>query len=98
MQPRHRREIDESKAPSLALDKARRKSNPLDPGGACDGFAILVPYMPGGLADVVDLVVPELQRRELFRTEYEGTTLRENLGLPRPENKFAKTAQQRKAG
>ncbi len=55
---------------------------------ACDGFNIMFPYLPGGLDDFVDKVVPELQRRGLFRTEYEGTTLRENLGLPRPENRF----------
>jgi FMN-dependent oxidoreductase (nitrilotriacetate monooxygenase family) len=52
--------------------------------GACDGFMIQTPYMPGGLDDVVRLVVPELQRRELFRRGYEGTTLRDNLGLSRP--------------
>ena len=43
---------------------------------------------PGGLDDFVDQVVPELQHRGLFRREYEGKTLRENLGLPRPENRF----------
>jgi alkanesulfonate monooxygenase len=53
-----------------------------------DGFNIMFPYLPGGLDDVVDLVVPELQRRGLFRTEYEGSTLRENLGLARPPNRF----------
>ena len=42
------------------------------------------PIFPGGLEDFIDLVVPELQRRGLYRTEYEGTTLRENLGLSRP--------------
>ncbi|MWC28341.1 LLM class flavin-dependent oxidoreductase [Paenibacillus sp. MMS18-CY102] len=52
--------------------------------GAADGFNIMPPYLPGGLDDFVDLVVPELQRRGLFRTEYEGATLRENLGLRRP--------------
>ena len=57
-------------------------------GNACDGFNIMFPYVPGGLDDFVDRVVPELQRRGLFRTEYEGRTLRENLGLPRPENRF----------
>jgi FMN-dependent oxidoreductase (nitrilotriacetate monooxygenase family) len=56
--------------------------------GASDGFNIMFPYLPGGLDDFVDMVVPELQRRGLFRTEYEGKTLRENLGLPRPENRF----------
>jgi alkanesulfonate monooxygenase len=54
---------------------------------ACDGFNIMPPYLPGGLKDFVDLVVPELQRRGLFRREYEGATLRENLGLRRPPNR-----------
>ena len=53
-----------------------------------DGFTIQFPYLPGGLYDFVDLVVPELQRRGIFRTVYEGRTLRENLGLPRPVNRF----------
>ena len=55
---------------------------------ACDGFNVMFPYLPGGLDDFVDKVVPELQSRGIFRTEYEGVTLRENLGLPRPENRF----------
>ncbi|MSO76493.1 MAG: LLM class flavin-dependent oxidoreductase [Alphaproteobacteria bacterium] len=55
-----------------------------------DGFNVMFPYLPAGLDDVVDQVVPELQRRGLFRTSYEGTTLRENLGLPRPANRFFK--------
>ena len=59
---------------------------------ACDGFNIMFPYVPGGLDDFVDRVVPELQRRGLFRREYEGKTLRENLGLPRPENRFFASA------
>jgi alkanesulfonate monooxygenase len=53
-----------------------------------DGFNVMFPYLPAGLDDFVDKVVPELQRREIFRTHYEGTTLRENLGLPRPRNRF----------
>ena len=53
-----------------------------------DGFNIMFPYLPAGLDDFVDKVAPELQRRGLFRTEYEGATLRENLGLPRPANRF----------
>jgi alkanesulfonate monooxygenase len=57
-------------------------------GDACDGFNIMFPWVPGGLDEFVDRVVPELQRRGLFRTEYEGRTLRENLGLPRPESRF----------
>lgn len=55
---------------------------------ACDGFTVTLPYLPQGLDDVTQRLVPELQRRELFRKEYEGTTLREHLGLPRPENRF----------
>ena len=55
---------------------------------ASDGFTIMFPYLPGGLDDFVERVVPELQRRGLFRREYEGKTLRENLGLPRPVNRF----------
>jgi hypothetical protein len=46
------------------------------------------PYLPGALDDFVDKVVPELQRRGLFRTAYEGRTLRENLGLKRPESRY----------
>ena len=55
---------------------------------ACDGFNVMFPDLPGGLEAFCDRVVPELQRRGLFRREYEGRTLRENLGLPRPENRF----------
>ena len=55
---------------------------------ASDGFTLQFPYLPGGLDDFVDRVIPELQRRGLFRREYEGTTLRQNLGLPRPDNRF----------
>jgi alkanesulfonate monooxygenase len=54
---------------------------------ACDGFNVMFPYLPEGLNDFVDRVVPELQRRGLFRREYEGKTLRENLGVPRPGNR-----------
>jgi len=53
-----------------------------------DGFIVVFPYLPGGLDDFVGRVVPELQRRGIFRREYEGKTLREHLGLPRPENRF----------
>ncbi len=55
---------------------------------ASDGFNILFPTLPQGLDDFVDRVVPELQRRGIFRREYEGTTLRDHLGLPRPANRF----------
>ena len=55
---------------------------------ACDGFTVMFPYLPAGLDDFVNKVVPELQRRDLLRRSYQGKTLRENLGLPRPENQF----------
>jgi FMN-dependent oxidoreductase (nitrilotriacetate monooxygenase family) len=55
---------------------------------ASDGFNILFSHLPGGLDDFVARLIPELQRRGLFRREYEGKTLRDNLGLPRPENRF----------
>ncbi len=51
---------------------------------AADGFNIMPATLPGGIDDFVDLVVPELQRRGLMRTEYAGTTLRDHLGLNRP--------------
>jgi hypothetical protein len=50
----------------------------------CDGFVVAATHVPGGYADFVEHVVPELQRRGLYHREYEGETLRENLGLPRP--------------
>jgi alkanesulfonate monooxygenase SsuD/methylene tetrahydromethanopterin reductase-like flavin-dependent oxidoreductase (luciferase family) len=53
-----------------------------------DGFTVMFPYLPGGLDDFVDKVVPELRRRELFRRDYDGATLRDHLGLPRPKNRF----------
>jgi alkanesulfonate monooxygenase SsuD/methylene tetrahydromethanopterin reductase-like flavin-dependent oxidoreductase (luciferase family) len=56
---------------------------------AADGFNIMPPYLPGALNDFVELVIPELQSRGLFRTEYTGRTLREHLGLPRPASRYA---------
>jgi alkanesulfonate monooxygenase len=53
-----------------------------------DGFTVMFPYLPGGLDDFVDKVIPELQRRGLFRRDYGGVTLRDHLGLPRPKNRF----------
>src|SRR4029077_385817 len=53
-----------------------------------DVYSVVFPFLPAGLDDFVDKVVPELQKREIFRREYEGRTLRENLGLPRPKNAF----------
>ena len=57
-----------------------------------DGFNVMFPYLPEGLDDFVGKVVPELQRRGLFRTQYEGETLRESLGLERPANRFFEPA------
>lgn len=54
-------------------------------GEACDGFVIGPTHLPGAFEDFVRLVVPELQRRGLFRKEYTGSTLRDHLGLARPE-------------
>lgn len=58
---------------------------------ASDGFTIQFPYLPGGLDDFCSKVVPELQGRGLFRREYEGKTLRDHFGLPRPGNRFFST-------
>ena len=55
--------------------------------GACDGFNVKIPYLPGGLKDFVEYVTPELQNRGLFREEYEGSTLRDHLGLDDPKVK-----------
>ena len=60
--------------------------------GAADGFNVMPPVLPQSLNEFVDLVVPELQRRGLFRTAYEGRTLRENLGLERPASRYAQAA------
>jgi FMN-dependent oxidoreductase (nitrilotriacetate monooxygenase family) len=60
--------------------------------GACDGFNITPATLPGGGEDFVAMVVPELQRRGLFRTAYEGRTLRENLGLRPVINRYTRTA------
>ncbi|MCV7410690.1 monooxygenase [Mycobacterium florentinum] len=53
---------------------------------ACDGFVLAATHLPGAFEDVVRMVVPQLQRRGLFRTEYESSTLRGHLGLQRPSN------------
>jgi len=57
--------------------------------GAADGFNVMPPYLPGGLDEFAEGVIPELQRRGLFRTEYAGDTLREHLGLSRPDHPAA---------
>ncbi len=58
--------------------------------GGADGFNVMAPYLPGGLEDFIEFVIPELRRRRLFRTEYEGRTLRENLGLPHPRERASR--------
>jgi FMN-dependent oxidoreductase (nitrilotriacetate monooxygenase family) len=60
--------------------------------GAADGFNVMPPHLPGGLADFVDHVVPLLRARGLFRHEYTGRTLREHYGLPRPASSYAAPA------
>src|SRR5262249_3022080 len=57
-------------------------------GGAADGFNIMPQTLPAGLNEFCDAVIPELRGGGVFRTRYEGRTLRENVGLPRPENRF----------
>ena len=52
---------------------------------ACDGFVVAATHVPGAYEDVVRMVVPELQRRGVFRDRYTGSTLREHLGIPRPD-------------
>jgi FMN-dependent oxidoreductase (nitrilotriacetate monooxygenase family) len=55
---------------------------------ACDGFNVICNYYPGPFDDFANQVIPELQRRGIFRTAYEGPTLRDNLGLRVPENRY----------
>lgn len=57
---------------------------------ACDGFNIMPPLLPEGLELFVDKVVPILQERGVFRTEYEGATLRGHFGLEQPANRYSK--------
>jgi len=57
---------------------------------ACDGFILVPPYFPAAFDEFIDLVVPELQRRGIFRRDYAGHTLREHLGLPLPPNRYSK--------
>ncbi len=58
--------------------------------GAADGFMLVPSVLPQGFNDFVEHVLPILKERGLFRTEYEADTLRGNLGLPKPENRYAK--------
>jgi alkanesulfonate monooxygenase SsuD/methylene tetrahydromethanopterin reductase-like flavin-dependent oxidoreductase (luciferase family) len=57
---------------------------------ACDGFNITPATLPGGGEDFVEMVIPELRRRKLFRSEYEGSTLRGNLGLRPVTNRYSR--------
>ncbi|MEK8128759.1 LLM class flavin-dependent oxidoreductase [Paenibacillus filicis] len=59
-------------------------------GGAADGFMLMAPALPEGLDDFVNLVVPLLQERGLFRQSYEGSTLREHFGLPVPLSRYTR--------
>ena len=54
--------------------------------GEVDGFNVMAPLLPQGMDQFIETVLPELRRRGLFRKDYEGTTLRENLGLPWPKS------------
>lgn len=58
-----------------------------------DGFNIMSPWLPGGMDDFIELALPELRRRGLFRSEYEGATLRQHLGLARPPHRAVAAAQ-----
>jgi len=60
--------------------------------GAADGFMLNNSVLPQGFNDFVDQVLPILKERGLFRTEYEADTLRGNLGLPKPENRYTQRA------
>jgi len=65
--------------------------------GGADGFNVLPPFFPNSLDDFINLVIPELQRRGLYRLAYDGKTLRENLGLPRPMSRYAGSATRSRA-
>jgi hypothetical protein len=62
--------------------------------GAADGFMISAVVLPDGLTDFIDHVVPILQKCEVFRSEYEADTLRGNMGLPKPANRYTAAASQ----
>ena len=81
---------------NVAVGSAKRVADQMQEwfeSGAADGFNYVPAALPGGIEDFVDLLVPELRRRGLFRSEYEGPTLRENLGLPFPPNRHAAARQ-----
>ena len=81
---------------NVAIGSARQVADQMQDwfeNEAADGFNFVPAALPGGLTDFVDLVVPELQNWGLFRTEYEGDTLRENLGVPIPARLQVTTSQ-----
>jgi N-acetyl-S-(2-succino)cysteine monooxygenase len=89
------RSVAKSRGHKFLLGTPRTVADELEEwfvSGAADGFNIMPEYLPGGLDNIVDLLVPELQRRRLFRAEYEGATLRDNLGLKRPAFSGSATA------
>jgi FMN-dependent oxidoreductase (nitrilotriacetate monooxygenase family) len=59
---------------------------------AADGFILLPAHFPEAFDDFIDFVIPELQGRGLFRKDYQGTTLRDHLGLPKPESRFTRAS------
>ena len=76
----------------LTLDTQLRPVLAWFEGGAADGFMLVPSVLPQGFDDFVDHVLPILKERGLFRTEYEADTLRGNLGLPKPENRYTQAA------
>jgi alkanesulfonate monooxygenase SsuD/methylene tetrahydromethanopterin reductase-like flavin-dependent oxidoreductase (luciferase family) len=72
-------------APEQIADRMRQWAE----SGAADGFNVMPPWLTGGFDIFADEVVPILRRRGLFRTDYEGATLREHYGLPRPDSQYA---------
>ena len=67
----------------------QRQNTTVDIGEPCDGFNLCPPVLPLALDEFIELVLPELRARGMFRTEYAGPTLRENLGLMPPRNRYA---------
>lgn len=59
--------------------------------GGSDGFIVQPSYLPGSLDEFATLAIPELQRRGIFHRDYDGETLRDGLGLPRPESRYRLT-------
>ncbi|AYD04495.1 LLM class flavin-dependent oxidoreductase [Neorhizobium sp. NCHU2750] len=78
-------EISVSSGHCIAVGTAEKIADQMQDwfeNGACDGWNLMAPYFPAGAEDFINKLIPELKRRGIFHTEYEGNTLRENLGLP----------------